>query len=150
MPTPVDMQHHPRQRASRPLFTVPPAFARPGHQARRLQRRLDPAVAELHGMLLGQLLGKVLHIEIKVLLPVQSQHLLHRGHRDSFGTGPLPPPVKQAVIAVFLVAPFPALQTARGNPQNLGRLHPQNLPTGCPQNHFLYLHGPLQCSGRIK
>src|SRR5213592_4602421 len=47
---------------------------------------------------------------------VQSQHLLHRGHGASFGTGPLPPPVKQAVIAVLLVAPLPTLHAPRRNP----------------------------------
>ena len=36
----------------------------------------------------------------------------------------------------------------RGEIQNLGRLHPQDLSTGCPQNHFLDLHRPLR--GRIK
>jgi hypothetical protein len=83
-------------------------------------------------------------------LPIEPQRLLYRLQRHPLGTGPLVSPVKQTLIAVLLVAPFPTLHAPRRNPQNLGRLQPQNLPTHRSQNHFLYFHCPLRSGQRIK
>src|SRR5678809_341810 len=73
----VDMQQHPRQwtpRAPPPMRPPPPLFL---YQARSLQRRLHPRVAELHAVFLSQLLVEMPHIEIEVLLsiPVSYTHL---------------------------------------------------------------------------
>ena len=69
-------------------FTLPP------HQARPLQSLLHPGVAQFDAVLGLQLLVKMSHIEIKILLPIESQHLLHRLHRHPFGTRLPPPPIK--------------------------------------------------------
>src|SRR3954451_18617255 len=51
-----------------------------------LQCRLHPAVTQLNTVQLAQLLVKVLHVEVEVLLPVELQHLLHRFHRNPSGS----------------------------------------------------------------
>jgi hypothetical protein len=46
MSAPIDVQQHPRERASLPLASMHPALALPAHQARSLQGFLYPAVAQ--------------------------------------------------------------------------------------------------------
>jgi hypothetical protein len=72
---------------------------------------------------------KVVHVKVKVALPVQRKDLLHdlKGHAP--GTGLASAPVKQPIIAPPLIAPFPAPHTATRDPQDLGSLEPVNLAT---------------------
>jgi hypothetical protein len=54
---------------------------------------------------LAQLLVKVPHVEVRVLLLVQPQHLLPRPQRHALRAGPTSPPVEPPVRTVLLVAP---------------------------------------------
>src|ERR1700723_554262 len=53
----------------------------PLHQPSALQRLLDPCVAQVDLVLLRQLLVKMAHVQVEVLLPVQIQNLLGLGLR---------------------------------------------------------------------
>ena len=50
------------------------ALAPPGHQSRALQRLLDPGIAQMDAVLLGQLLVEVAHVQVEVPLPIEPQH----------------------------------------------------------------------------
>ena len=98
----VDMQEHPRQGTSRTRLAVRSPFRRPSHQTGRLQRRLHPCVAELDPVLLVQLLDEMLHVEVEIPLPIQTQHSLDLIDRHSLRAGLLRPPVEQAVTTEWL------------------------------------------------
>ncbi len=117
MATAVQMQQHPRQRAPRPWLAMHPTLAALLDQPRPLQRQLHPGVAELEALLLAQLLVKMAHVEVGVLLLVEPQDLFHRGERHALRAGLTSPPVEQPVVAVLLVAPPPAPHAAHRNPQ---------------------------------
>src|SRR5258708_5525049 len=71
----VDMQHHPRQWT--PLAPLA-MHAAPGlalHQAGCLQGLFYPRVAQPDLMFLAELLMKVPHVQIEVLVPVKAQNL---------------------------------------------------------------------------
>ena len=70
MVTSVDVQHHPRQWT--PLTPLA-MHAAPGlalHQTGRLQRLLDPRITQPDLMVLAELLMKVPHVQIEVLVPI--------------------------------------------------------------------------------
>ncbi len=73
----VDMQQHPGQRSPRTPLPMHPAFAPLGHHPRPLQQPFHPAIADLHLVLLLQLLVKVPHVQIEILLPIQTQDFLY-------------------------------------------------------------------------
>ncbi len=50
-----------------------------------MQSLLHPGVAQLNPVLLAQLLVKMLHVQIEIAIPVQSQDLLHRRQRHPLG-----------------------------------------------------------------
>ncbi len=77
--TTINVDQHPRQGAARPALAMDPALASFLHQASSLQRQLHPRVTQLDVMVRDQLLVKMPHIEIEVLLLVQPQHFLHCG-----------------------------------------------------------------------
>src|ERR1700747_324074 len=83
------------------------------------------------------------HAEIKILLPVQSQHALH--HRQRYPPRRRLPgtPIVQTVVAIGTVPEIQPPQLPPTHPQNLGRFKPMNLLADSSQNHFLYLHRPL-------
>jgi len=137
------MQQHARQRTSRTPLAVHAALPAPGHQSGALQRLLHPRVAQLDPVLLHQLLVKMAHVQIEILLPIQPQHLLHLGQRHPPTTRPAPPPVHQPVIAVRFVSLPPAAHRPVADADDLRRLPPADLLRHGPQNHFLYLHRPL-------
>ena len=100
MATRIDVQQHARQR---PLLAAPAmgaALPRARHQARRLQRRLHPAVAQCDGMLAHQDLLEVAHIEVEVLLAIELQHLLDDSARHFLVAGAAAAQIQQAVVAV--------------------------------------------------
>src|SRR5205085_165990 len=55
----------------------------------------------------------------------------------------------ESVVAPLFVPYTPSPHRAIRNADNLGGLHPSDLPLYSPQYNFLYLHRPVQSSGRI-
>src|SRR3990172_437720 len=108
-----------------PLAVLPPR-APLGHQARSLQGELHPGVAQVDAVLLPQLLVKVPHGAVKILLPIQLPHLLDSRHGHPPGTRGAPPPVIQPVIAVPFVSPPPAPHLPHADPHNLRCLPPRD------------------------
>ena len=98
-------------------------------------------------VLLTQLLVKVLHVEVEVLLPVQPQHLLQIRYRHALRTRPPLAVVPQAAVAVLLILLPPAPHRAVGHADDLGRFPPLQLAGHRLQNHFLNLHRPLHLRG---
>src|SRR5258708_26219445 len=80
----IDVQKHARQRTPGSSFAMHPAFPSPRYQPGSLQGQLHPGVAELNRVLLPQLLVKMPHVQIEILLAIQSQYLLHLAQRNSF------------------------------------------------------------------
>jgi hypothetical protein len=72
----IQMQQHARQRTTRSPPAMHPAPPPLGHQSGTLQRQLHPGVAQGNAMLLPQLLVKMAHVEIEILLAIQRQHPL--------------------------------------------------------------------------
>src|SRR5712692_423788 len=143
MRTAVDVQQHPDHRS--PLAPPPmhAALPRLDRQPRSLQRQLHPGVAELDPVLLAQLLVKVPHTEIAILLPIQPQHLFGERQRHTAGTGLPGAPVIQPVVAILPVAVIQPPQLPRADAQDVRRFKPVDLLAYGSQNHFLYFHGPL-------
>src|ERR1700736_1952407 len=125
------------------------ALASARHQPRSLQGLLHPGVTQFDPVLGLQLLVKVLHVQIKILFPVQREHFLHRRHRHPATRGLAPPPVQQSVVALFDVALPPPPHVPVADPQNLGRLPPRDLLRHRLQHHVLYFHCPLHRGPRI-
>src|ERR1700757_3156617 len=126
-----------------------PALASAHHQVRSLQRLLHPAVTQCDPVLGLQLLVKVLHVQIEILLPVQGEHFLHCRHRHPPTRGLAPPPVEQPVVAFFFVAlPYPP-HVPVADAQDLRRLPPGNLLGHRLQHHVLYFHRPLHRGLRV-
>src|ERR1019366_2166663 len=121
----------------------------PRHQPRPLQSQLHPGVAELDFVCAVQLLVKMPHVQIKMPIAVESQHLLHQGHRHPFRRGLALPPVEQTVIAKLFIALSPAPHLPIANADDLGRLPPRDLLRHGSQNDFLYFHRPLHCDLRV-
>src|ERR1700692_2365283 len=92
----------------------------------------------------------MLHAQIKIAIPIQSQDLLDRGQRNLLGRRPSSPPVKQSVIAKLFQPLPPAPHLPIADADNLGRLPPRNLLRHGPQNHFLYFHRPLHRGLRVR
>ncbi len=87
MPTPVQVQQHPRQRPARsPLAmhaSLPPLL----HQPRPLQRPLHPRAAQLDTVRFLQLLAKVPYVQVRVLLLTEPQHLFRLRQGNPLGAG---------------------------------------------------------------
>src|SRR6516225_5249301 len=149
VPAAVDVQQHPRQRPPLPPFAMRPALASARHQARSLQGLLHPGITQLDPVLGLQLLLKVLHVQIEVLLPIQRKHSLHCGHRHPSTRRLAPPPVEQPVVALFLVALATTPHVPVADAQNLRRLPPRDLLRHRLQHHILYFHRPLHRGLRV-
>src|SRR5205807_8255640 len=126
-----------------------PALASARHQARSLQCLLHPGVTQFDPVLSLQLLVKMLHVQIEILLPVQREHSLHRHHRHPATRGLAPPPVQQPVVTLFDVALPPPPHVPVADAQDLRRLPPGNLLCHRLQHHVLYFHCPLHRGPRI-
>src|SRR6202043_350233 len=146
----VNVQQHPGQRTPRTQLAMHPALAPLGHHPRPLQDPFHPAVADLHLVLLLQLFVKVPHVQVEILLPIQSQNFLHHRHRHPLGRRLPPPPVKQPSETELFITLSPAPHLPVADPYDLGRLPPRDLLRHGPQNHFLYLHRPLHCGLRVR
>src|SRR3974390_2858731 len=150
VPAAVNVQQHAGQRPPRGPLRAPPGLPPPPPHPRPLQRRLHPRVAQPDAVLLAQLLVKMPHVEIEVLLPIQPQHPLHRFHWHPLLARPAAPPVQYPVEAELLIAFSPAPQMPVGNAENLGRLIPRDLARHRPQHDFLHFHRPLHRGPRIR
>src|SRR6476661_3752571 len=106
-------------------MNAPPGLAL--HQAGRLQSLLDPRIAQPDLVFLAELLMKVPHVQIEVLVPVQTQNLFGLLLRHSSAAW-LPPPVKQALVAFFLIALPPSSQLPLTDAAQLRCLPPLDLP----------------------
>src|SRR5712672_3116849 len=124
----------------RPPFSSPAvlaAFSSARHQPRSLQRLLHEGVAQMDAMLFAELLMKVPHVQIEVGVPVQTQHLLHLGHRHPPVAGLAFTPVHQPRIAVGLQPFPPSPHGPIGHPDDLGCFPPGDLLCHCLQQHVL-------------
>src|SRR6266536_2891626 len=150
MPAAIDVQQHTRQRTPRSAFAMHSALAPPLYQPGSLQGQFHPAVAECNLVLGAQLLMKMSHVQIEILLPVESQNLLHQGHGDSLGRGLPSPSIEQPVIAELFVALAPATHVPLANTHDLRCLPPRDPFRHRPQDYFLYFHCPLHRGLRLK
>src|ERR1019366_7153507 len=100
--------------------------------------------------LLLQLLVKVPHVQIEILFPIQSQHLLHHRQRHFLGRRLPPPPIKQTAEPELFISFMPAPHLPVADPYDLGCLPPRDLLRQRPQNYFLYLHRPLHRGLRVR
>src|SRR6266545_355831 len=97
-----------------------------------------------------ELLVKVLHVEIEILVAVEPQHMLDDLDRNSLGTRSLGTPIKESVVVVLPESPPPSPHAPRRHAQNLGHLEPFDLTAHRPKDHFLNFHRPLRFPGRIE
>ena len=145
----VDVQQHPRQRSSRPSPAVRPAFVSFGHQPGALQRLLHPGVAQPDIMLVLKLFVKMPDVQVVVLLAIQPQHLLHRGHRDPLWARLPLAPVCQAGVAELLHPHPPPAHRSVAHPDDFGRRQPGDLFRHRLQQHVLNLHHPLHLGSGV-
>src|SRR6266536_1745379 len=150
MPAAIDVQQHTRQRTPRSSFAMHSALAPPLYQPGSLQGQFHPGVAECNLVLGAQLLMKMSHVQIEILLPVESQNLLHQGHGDSLGRGLPSPSIEQPVIAELFVALAPATHVPVANTHDLRCLPPRDPFRHRPQDYFLYFHCPLHRGLRVR
>src|ERR1700674_2106499 len=139
----VQIQQHSRQRSPHPPLAVRPAPPPLAHQPRALQGQLDPGITQADAVLLPELLVKVAHVEIEILLPVQPQDLLRRLQRYPPRTWPATTAIPQSVIPPFLIPPVPTPHLPLADPEDLRRLPPGDPLGHRSQDHFLYFHRPL-------
>jgi hypothetical protein len=116
------MQHHARQRSTLPLLAMGAAAARRLHQPSGVQRELGHRVTELIAVPLHQLLMKMLHREVPILVAEKPEHPLKFLPRRPARRSSPQPTVGKPRIAFILVAPGPALEGAHMHPQHLRRL----------------------------
>src|SRR5262247_340020 len=126
---------------------APAAVATPrpllGHQARALERLFHEGVAELDPMLAARLAEEVADIEAVVVRAIEMQQPLDFRDGGPFRGRRLAAAIQQPVIAVALEAQAQAPNTAGTAPEDVGGLEPRELPTECPQDDLLDLHGAL-------
>src|SRR5947207_9014677 len=150
MPAAIDVQQHTWQRAPRSAFAMHPALAPPLYQPGSLQGQFHPGVAQCNLVLGAQLLMKMPHVQIEILLPVESQNLFHQRHGDSLGRRLPPPSIEQPVIAELFVALPPTSHVPVANAHDLRCLPPRDPFRHRPQAYFLYFHRPLHRGLRVK
>src|SRR4029077_11096414 len=150
MPAAVDVQHHPGQWPPWSSLAMHSALSSPPHQPGSLQSQFYPGVAEFNLVLGPQLLVKMPHVQIEILLPVESQNLLHQGHGDSLVRGLPPSSIEQPVTAELFIALPPATHVPVANADDLRCLPPRDLLRNRPQDDFLYFHCPLHRGLRVR
>ena len=90
-----------------------------------------------------------LNIEVNAIVGIKKHWNFQVEWIQPLGGRPLMPPIEESVIAPSLIAHFPSPHLPVRDPDDLGRLIPFQSPINRSQDHFLYLHGPLHCGGRI-
>jgi len=140
MMTAINMQHHPGQACAGPSFSMRRPRSATLHQPGPLQHVLDPRIAAVHLVVRTQLLVKMPHIQIKILLSIQRQHPIHFFHRNLAPTRLALPLVSYPSEAMPLILPFPSAHRSRAHSQNLSRLPPCDLLRHGLQHHFSHSH----------
>src|SRR5690242_796424 len=130
----IDVQHHPWQWSPRPSLAMFAALASGLHQTGTLQRLLHPGVTQLDVVLATQLLVKVPHVEIEVLLLVQAQYFLDCFQWYALWRRNAAPPIEQTLIAFQLEACLPTLHLPATNAEDLRGLKPGD-PLGHRSQH---------------
>jgi len=100
-------------------------------------------------MLLPQILVKMLHVQIEILLLAQRQHLLDHRQRHALGNGLAPPAIQQSVTAMLPIAPMQAPHLPVAHDQDLGCLPPRTLFRHRSQYDTLDFHHPVHGGARI-
>src|SRR5260370_37006990 len=100
----------------RPWATIPAPCNNPFTQT----------VADFHLMFGLQLLVKVPHVQIEILLPIQPQNFLHHRHRHFLARRFSPPPVKQSPESELFIALPPAPHLPVADPATLPFLPPRD------------------------
>src|SRR5208283_5009286 len=118
----IDVQQHAGQRSPFPSLAMHPALAASRYQPGPLQSLFYPGVAQLYSVLRPQLLVKMLHVQIEIAIPIQSQDLLHRRQGNALGGRLSSPPVEQPVVARLFQPLPPAPHRPIADANNLGRL----------------------------
>src|SRR5277367_5314679 len=96
----------------------------------------------------AELLVKMAHVQVKVLLPVKPQHLLGLRQWHTLLAWPAATPVDQSVVAVFFIALSPTPHLSVADADDLRRLPPVDLLPHRSQDYFLHLHRPLHSGPR--
>jgi hypothetical protein len=115
------MQHHPRQRPTRPPAPVRAASLRPRQQTAPLQQRLGPGITPAEA-LAHQMLVEVLGGEAGIAGPIQADHVLRVGRGRAVARRPSQPAVLQALGAALLIPLAPAAERPLADAEQLGRL----------------------------
>jgi len=149
VPAPVDVQQHPRQRPPFPPPPVHPALAFPPHQPCSLQRFLHPRIAQPNLMLLAQLLVKMSHVQIEILLLVQPPAPARPPPAARAWDWLSHPTIQHSLIPMLPIPPMQPPHIPVAHAQNLSCLPPGNLLRHRSQNDFLYFHHPLHGGPRI-
>src|SRR5882672_9808309 len=119
MARPVLVQQHAPKRPTWTLLAVRRTLRRLLHQARRMQGELRHRVAQHIAMPLLQLLVKMLHREVRVLVSEQPHHPLQFFLRRTPRRSPTHAQVDQPVIALRLKAFGPTLERPHVDPEKL-------------------------------
>jgi hypothetical protein len=120
-----------------------PSLAALLHQPCPLKRQLYPYGAQLDPFFFSQLLGEGPHVEIEILLPLQTPDPFHHLHGNPSRARLALAPVVSALVSVHVIAPTPTPHLAVADAPNLRRLPPTNLLRQRSQDHCLNLPGPL-------
>src|SRR3954451_17833718 len=124
----VDVQHHPRKRTPFTPLAVHTALGLALYQTGCLQSLLHPRVAPSDLMFLAELLMKVPHVQIEVLVPVEAQNLFRLRLRHSPAAWLPLSPVQQSRAALFFEALPPSTHLALADAHQLRCLPPLDLP----------------------
>ncbi len=142
------MQHHPGKRPAGKALAVTASLLAPFYQASLLQRGFHPRIAVLQPMLLPQFLMKVLHIEVKVLLPIKTEYLLQIRHWNTRRTRRALAGFPQSAIAVLLILLAPPPHGPVSHPDDLGGSHHFSLPAIAFRITSCIFITPLHLRGR--
>ena len=105
VPTAIQVQRHPRRGPSGPPLAMRAPLACLLHQPGALQGELHPHVAEPEAVFFPQLLVRVPHVEVRVLVLVQLQCFFYDLKRHTLATDPAWLQVDQSAVTALLVAP---------------------------------------------
>ena len=95
------------------------------HAGARVPATLAAGTAPADAVLLHELLVKVPHVQIEVLLPVDPSNLLHLRHRHSMGRRLASSPLDQSILAELIVALPPTPHMPITDADDLGSLRHQ-------------------------
>lgn len=115
----------------------------PAHEAGFLERELDEAIRQRHGVVAAGEAVEVADVPAREALAVQAQDALHFERRRLAPRGPLAPPILESHRAAGLEPDAPPSYAARLEAEDLGGLPPGDRPTPGSHQDLLHSHGPL-------